>query len=218
LLPEFRNRGMHFAAFFFAGAGAETRRSSMNRLLATAALSALGFLCIGPASAQEPFIGEVRLLGFNFCPTGWIVANGQLLNIAQFQALFALYGTTYGGNGVQNFAIPNLQGRAPVGADPQQPLGAPFGASTVTLTMANLPPHRHQLFGSSTTGNVGSPSGALLGTLGGKDYAPAGSPADTAMSANAIGLTGNATPVSTQSPSLSMTWCVALQGIFPSRP
>jgi microcystin-dependent protein len=190
----------------------------MDGLLATAALSALGFLCVGPVRAQEPFIGEVRLLGFNFCPTGWTLANGQLLNIAQWQALFALYGTTYGGDGVRNFAIPNLQGRAPVGADAQQPLGAPFGASTVTLTMANLPPHRHQLFGSSAMGGIGSPAGALLATLPGKDYASAGSPADTPMSANAIGLTGNAAPVSTQSPSLSMTWCVALQGIFPSRP
>jgi microcystin-dependent protein len=193
----------------------------MNKLFATAALSALGFLCIvGPVRAQEPFIGEVRLLGFSFCPNGWTAANGQLLQIAQWQALFSLYGTTYGGDGVRTFAIPNLLGRAPVGADAQQPLGAPFGASTVTLTTANLPPHRHQLYASSTAASVGAPDGALLSTFPAaeKIYAPSGSPADKAMSANAIGLTGNAIPVSTQSPSLSMNWCVALQGIYPTRP
>jgi microcystin-dependent protein len=192
----------------------------MNKLLATAALSAVGFLCTGPGYAQEPFVGEVRLLGFSFCPTNWIVANGQLLNISQFQALFSLYGTTYGGDGRTTFAIPNLQGRAPVGVSSQQPLGAPFGNSTVTLTIANLPPHRPQLYASSTAPSVGAPDGGLLSTFPAaeKIYAPSGSPADKAMSPNAIGIVGSGIPVSTQSPALSMTWCVALQGIYPSRP
>jgi microcystin-dependent protein len=181
-------------------------------------LSALGFLCTGPSFAQEQYLGEVRLVGFNFCPNQWLPANGQILNISQFSALFALYGTTYGGDGVRTFGIPNLQGRAPVGVSAQEPIGAVFGNSTVTLTTANLPPHRPQLYGSSSAGGVGSPSGALLGVLPGKDYAPTGSPADLAMSPNAIGLVGNGVPVSTQSPSLSMTWCVAIQGIFPTRP
>jgi microcystin-dependent protein len=189
----------------------------MNRLLATVALSALGLLCVGPSFAQEQYLGEVRLVGFNYCPVGWLPANGQILNIAQYSALFALYGTTYGGNGVQTFAIPNLQGRAPVGVSTQQPLGAPFGASSVTLLMANLPPHTHQLFGSSAGGGTGSPAGALLGTLPGNDYASPGSPADRPMSTTSIGLTGNSQPVATQSPSLSMTWCVAINGIFPPR-
>jgi microcystin-dependent protein len=111
----------------------------MNKLLATAALSALGFLTVGPSFAQEQYLGEVRLVGFNFCPVGWLPANGQILNIQQYTALFALYGTTYGGNGVQNFALPNLQGRAPTGVSTQQPIGAVFGAPSVTLLMGNLP-------------------------------------------------------------------------------
>jgi microcystin-dependent protein len=190
----------------------------MNRLLATVALGALGLICVAPASAQEQYLGEVRLVGFNFCPVGWLPANGQILNIQQYTALFALYGTTYGGNGVQTFGIPNLQGRAPVSASAQWPIGAVFGAPSVTLLTANLPPHTHQLFGSSAGGGTGSPAGALLGTLPGNDYAQAGSPADKPMSVTAIGVTGNGQPVATQSPSLSMTWCVAIQGIFPSRP
>jgi microcystin-dependent protein len=190
----------------------------MSRLLATIMLSTLGFLCTGPSFAQDQYLGEVRLVGFNFCPTQWIPANGQLLAISSNQALFSLYGTTYGGDGVRTFGIPNLQGRAPVGASPQDPIGALFGNSTVVLTIANLPPHRPQLFGSSAGGGTGSPAGAMLGTLPGNDYAPAGSPPDKPMSANAIGSIGNAIPVSTQSPSLAMTWCVAVQGIYPSRP
>jgi microcystin-dependent protein len=87
----------------------------MNRLLATVALGALVLICVAPAFAQEQYLGEVRLVGFNFCPVNWLPANGQILNIQQYTALFALYGTTYGGNGVQTFALPNLQGRAPVG-------------------------------------------------------------------------------------------------------
>jgi microcystin-dependent protein len=192
----------------------------MNRLLATAALSALGFLGTGAAFAQEQYIGEVRLVGFNFCPQNWFAADGRLLPIAQYQALFALYGTIYGGNGTTNFAIPNLQGRAPVASNSQQPIGAPFGNSNVTLTIANLPPHRPQLYASSTAASIGTPDGAMLSTFPAADkiYAPPGSPADKAMSPNAIGILGGGVPISTQSPSLSMTWCVAWNGIFPSRP
>jgi microcystin-dependent protein len=191
----------------------------MNRLLATAALSALGLLSVGPAFAQDQFVGEVRLVGFNFCPRDWIPADGRLLNINQFTALFALYGTIYGGDGQRTFGIPNLQGRAPVSADTQQPIGAVFGNSMVTLTIANLPPHQHQLFASSVAPSVPAPDGALFSTFPAPDkiYAPSTSAADKPMSPKAIGITGSGIPISTQSPSLAMTWCVALQGIFPQR-
>lgn len=91
----------------------------MKRLLASAAFaSALTLTCPGLASAQEPFLGEVRLFGFNFCPLGWLAANGQLLPLNQFTALFSLLGTTYGGNGTTNFSLPDLRGRAPVAPTP----------------------------------------------------------------------------------------------------
>jgi microcystin-dependent protein len=189
----------------------------MNKLLATAALSTLGFLCVGPVHAQDQFVGEVRPVGFNFCPRDWLPADGRLLNINQFSALFALYGTIYGGNGQTTFGIPNLQGRAPVAATSEQPIGAVFGNSTVSLTVSNMPPRWPQLHASSAAGAVGDPAGAILGVLPGKDYAAPGSAGDKAMSSNAIGPSGQGVPISTQSPSLSMTWCVATQGIFPQR-
>jgi microcystin-dependent protein len=122
-------------------------------------------LCAGSAAAQQPYLGEVRLFGMTFCPHGWTPANGQLMAINQNQALFALYGTTYGGDGHTTFALPNLQGRAPVGASPGKPVGTVYNAGQVTV----LPP---------------PPPAA-------------------------------AHPPS--APSLAMSWCVALQGIFPSQ-
>lgn len=90
----------------------------MKRLLAIAALaSALQVICADLASAQEVFLGEIRLFGFNFCPAGWVPAAGQLLPITQYNALFLLYGASFGGDGVTNFALPNLNGRAPYGWD-----------------------------------------------------------------------------------------------------
>jgi microcystin-dependent protein len=195
----------------------------MKRLLATAALvSALSITCVNLAAAQEQYLGEVRLFGFNFCPVGWLAAAGQILPINQYAALFALYGTTYGGNGTVNFALPNLAGRAPYGqgsGGAGQPIGAVYGASTTTLTAAQMPTHTHQLAGSTAADTANSPAGALLPTFaaGTHIYAASGSPANTPMAATAIGTSGGNQPFSIQSPALSLNWCVATVGIFPSR-
>jgi microcystin-dependent protein len=195
----------------------------MKRHLATALLAgALSAAGVNLAAAQEMYVGEVRLFAFNWCPYGWLQAAGQLLPIQQYTPLFALIGTSYGGNGSTNFALPNLSGRAPYGqlANGQgQPLGAVYGTTQVTLTTANLPSHTHQLYASSAAETVPSPNGALLPTYpSGKFYAASGSPASTPMAPNAIGFTGSNLPFSIQSPALSMNWCIATQGIFPSRP
>ncbi len=198
----------------------------MKRHAATAMLAgALSIAGVNLASAQDMYLGELRAFGFNFCPVGWASANGALLSISANAALFALLGTTYGGNGTQTFGLPNLQSRAPYGSGqgpglPNYPLGALFGVSTVTLLTQNLPPHTHQLFGSSVGETVNSPSGALAPTFpaGTKFYAASGSAANTPMSPTAIGLTGSGIPVNTQSPGLAITWCIATTGIFPSRP
>jgi microcystin-dependent protein len=194
----------------------------MKRLLATAALAfALTFTCTGLASAQEPYIGEVRLFGYNWCPRGWLQANGALLSIAQNTALFSLYGTNFGGNGSTNFGLPDLTGRAPVGfGGPPfgQGFATPYGVSTVTLTVGQLPAHTHTLFGTSQANASNSPAGGLLPTFPSAQHVYAtGAPADTPMSPNAIGITGGSQPVQTQSPALAMNWCVAIVGIFPSR-
>jgi len=198
----------------------------MKRLLATTALvCALHVTGSGLASAQEMYIGETRLVAFNFCPIGWFQASGQLLPISQYTALFALIGTLYGGNGTTNFALPNLNGRAPYGNDPTgtvgQPIGTVYGQSQVTLTVSNLPAHSHSFNASSAAPTTPNPAGALNATFpsaNDKVYAPSGSPANTPMAQGAIGLTGQNLPVSVQSPALSMMWCIAYQGIFPSRP
>ena len=197
----------------------------MKRHVATALLAGtLSAVGINLAAAQEMYVGEVRNFGFNWCPYGWLQAAGQTLPINQYTPLFALIGTTYGGNGSTNFNLPNLSGRAAYGQlnnGQGQPIGAVYGTSQVTLTVANLPAHTHQLFATSAAPGGPSPANALLPTepnANTKFYASPGSSANVAMAPTAIGMTGSNIPVVTQSPALSMNWCIATQGIFPSRP
>jgi microcystin-dependent protein len=194
----------------------------MKRLLAVAALaSALQMFGAGFASAQDMYVGEVRLFGFNFCPVNWLQASGQILSITQYTPLFALYATTYGGDGQRTFALPNLNGRAPYGSgSPGQPLGTVYGNSIANLTIVNMPAHSHT-FNGTTNPPVGpGPAGALSATFpqaSDKIYSASGSPPNVVMG-NAIGPTGGSQPFSIQSPALAMMWCVAWNGIFPTRP
>jgi microcystin-dependent protein len=198
----------------------------MKRLLATAALACtLQLAGAGLASAQMPYVSEVRLFSFNFCPVGWFQASGQLLPIQAYTPLFALIGTTYGGNGQTNFALPNLNGSAPYGAGttpglPPTTLGEVYGQSAVTLTTGNMPAHTHQEFASTNAPGANTAAGGLEASFptGAKVWAAAGSPADVSYSPNAVSITGSNLPVNVQSPSLSMMWCIAYNGIFPSRP
>jgi microcystin-dependent protein len=194
----------------------------MRRLFATAALaSALQVTCAGLASAQEMYLGEVRQFAYNWCPVGWAQAAGQILAINTNAALFSLLGTNFGGNGVNTFGLPNLNGRAPYGfGAPGQPFAAVYGNSTVTLTTGNMPAHTHQLFGSSAAPAQNSPSGASDATFPSaeKIYAAPASPTDAPMNPRSIGMTGQSQPFSVQSPALAMNWCIATVGIYPSRP
>lgn len=174
---------------------------------------------------SEPFLGEIRAFGFNFQPRGWAFCNGQLLSIAQNQALFAILGTTYGGNGQTTFALPNLQGRLPVhsggsagpGLAPVS-LGEMAGTETVTLTTANLPPHAHGTRASADLAAVATPAGGVMGAKGrgGVDVYAAPSPL-TPLAAGAVGLAGGSQPHDNMQPSLALNFCIALEGIFPSR-
>jgi microcystin-dependent protein len=164
--------------------------------------------------ATEPFLGEIRLFSFNFPPKGWLLCNGQLLSINQYQALFAILGTTYGGNGVQDFALPNLQGA--VGLHPGNGivLGGVGGSQTVTLNSSQIN-HTH-LVGANTTANQTTGSG----------HFPAASPsgqnlygatANTTMSASEIAPTGGSGAHNNMQPYLVVSYCIATVGIFPSR-
>ncbi len=200
----------------------------MKRAILLALASAAGALSLGTqALAQDQFLGQLMPVGFNFCPRYWTDANGQLLSIAQNTALFSLLGTTYGGNGIQTFALPDLRGRVASGQGngnglPPATQGEVLGTPTTTLLTANLPMHSHSLMASTLAPATASPTNALLGTYptGTNVFAatPPGSPQpSTPLYGQSIGMTGGNLPFDQHQPSLVIRYCVALQGIFPSR-
>jgi len=170
----------------------------------------------------DPFLGEIRMFAGNFAPQGWALCNGQLLSIAQNTALFSLFGTTYGGNGQTTFALPNLQGRAPMhwgngaGLTPRV-LGEEAGTPTVTLTGLELPAHTHGFTAENEEASTGSPVGNAVAGSESKLWFTSGSPAQVAMSPLAIGAGGGNQPHNNEQPYLAVTFIVAMQGIFPSR-
>jgi len=181
----------------------------------------------------EPFIGEIAVYGFNFSPRGWAFCDGSILAIASNTALFSLLGTTYGGNGQTTFALPDFRGRIPInyGQGPGLPLyqqGQTGGSTTQTLTPAQLPPHTHGVAASvalpaaAGAGTVDNPVGAVpAGSAVSENYtAPAsanGSFAPGSASLTAAPAGGAAQPFSTQAPYLTLNFCIATQGIYPSR-
>ena len=163
----------------------------------------------------EPFLGELRMMSFNFPPKGWAFCNGQTLAIAQNQALFSLLGTTYGGNGQTTFALPNLRGRVPVHWGSGHTLGEQGGEAAHTLIAAELPTHTHQLIATSVEGTALLPGGNLLARSNLPAYhGPSGA---QAMAPESVGVLGGSQPHTNLMPSLAVTFCIALQGVFPSR-
>jgi microcystin-dependent protein len=164
---------------------------------------------------MEPFLGEIKLMSFNFAPKGWAMCNGALLPINQNQALFALLGTQFGGNGQTNFALPDLRDRVPVHAGPSlSPVGLRGGEAAHTLTVNELPTHTHTVAASSaTTGGATSPAGKFLGAAGNAYHAPA---APVALRAGTVANAGGSQAHTNQQPFLTLTFCIALQGVFPS--
>ena len=168
------------------------------------------------------YLGEIRMVGFNFAPVGWALCNGQLLSIAQNNALFALLGTTYGGNGTTTFGLPNLQGRGPVhqgrNGFASYVLGQLSGTENVTLLSNNMPIHNHLVNCNSAGGNQATPGGGLLAvesTGTSSDYTTAA--ADSTMNPAMIGNAGGNVPFSIVQPYLCVNFIIALTGIFPSR-
>lgn len=162
----------------------------------------------------EPFLAEIRFFSFNFAPKGWAMCDGQLLPINQNQALFALLGTTYGGDGRNNFALPNLRGRMPVHRGSGYSLGQAAGAATHTLTAAEMPAHTHLVITSTTEANTPNPVGGGFVPVGQSIFSDL---PNTTMSASAITSVGGSQPHPNLPPSLVLNFCIALQGIFPSQ-
>jgi microcystin-dependent protein len=196
------------------------RKALFAAAAVTAALSAAP---AAYAQAQDMYLGQLTLVPYSYCPRGWTEANGQIMSIAANTALFALLGTTYGGNGQSTFGLPDLRGRVPVhvGQGPGLPnvdLGEVFGTPTTTLTISNLPQHNHSLNASAGAPNTGEPSGSALATFSGgaNVYDNSGAPVKT-LKANSIGFTGSNIPFDQHQPSLGLRWCIALSGVFPPR-
>lgn len=175
---------------------------------------------------MDPFVAEIRIYPFNFPPKGWAFCNGQLISISQNTALFSLLGTTYGGDGKSNFALPNLQGNVPMhpGQGPGlslHDLGETGGSETVTLLQSEIPSHSHQLMcdNADKGGDKHSPAGTAFAKIPG-GTPPAYAPPDTgtvAMNGNAITPVGGNQPHNNMSPYLTLNFCIALQGVYPPR-
>jgi microcystin-dependent protein len=162
----------------------------------------------------EPFLSEIRVMSFDFPPQGWALCNGQLLPINQNQALFALLGTTYGGNGQTNFALPDLRGRVPIHVGNGHNLGEEGGEQSHTISVAELPVHVHPLNATSDNAALDSPGGNLLAS-GANQYASP--PPNTTLVPSSVGNVGGSQAHLNMQPFLALTFCIALQGIFPSR-
>jgi microcystin-dependent protein len=162
----------------------------------------------------DPFIGEIRLVPYNFAPRGWADCNGQTLPIAQYTALFSLLGTTYGGNGQTTFQLPNLQGRVAVHTDTSNHvLGEQAGSETVTLTVAQIPAHNHAFNAAARDEDTNTVTNNFLSN--GNSYGLP--PSTTTMNAGSIGPTGGGQPHENMQPYLVLRYIIALEGIYPSR-
>ena len=160
----------------------------------------------------EPFLSEIKIVSFNFAPKGWALCNGQLLPINQNQALFSLLGTTYGGNGQTNFALPNLQGRVPIHFG-NHVLGEMGGEENHTLISSEMPAHTHTFSASNATPNQGTPAGNMWAS---NSNAYSSASPDSSMNPASIGNVGGSQPHTNLQPFLVLNFIIALQGIFPS--
>jgi microcystin-dependent protein len=167
----------------------------------------------------EPFLGDIMMVSFNFAPKGWAMCNGQFLPINQNQALFALLGTTFGGNGQTTFALPDLRGRVPVHTGDGLTLGQRGGEEAHTITIQEMPTHLHLLNGSKNNatqpGANPNASSNAFARSGQQMYGNAVNL--TTMHANMVGSVGGSQPHVNRQPFLTLTFCIALQGVFPSR-
>ena len=162
----------------------------------------------------EPFLSEIRIMSFVFAPKGWALCNGQLLPINQNQALFSLLGTTFGGDGRVNFALPDLRGRTPIHVGSGHTLGERGGEQAHTVSIAEMPTHTHVLSATSNNGTVGTASGNVFAKALSAAYGDAASL--VAMSPDMVTSTGGSQAHLNMQPFLTLSFCIALQGIFPS--
>lgn len=163
---------------------------------------------------SERTVGEIRIFAGNYAPEGWALCNGQLLSISENEILFSLIGTTYGGNGLSTFALPDLRGRVPIGIGNGYTLSQAGGTETVTLTMNQLPSHRHAANASSQPGNSNSPANGIWAASTINQYAAVAP--NSAMNSNILSASGGNQPHNNMMPSIALNFIIALNGIYPS--
>ena len=164
---------------------------------------------------SEPFLSEIKIVSFNFPPKGWALCNGQLLPINQNQALFALLGTTYGGNGQTNFALPNLRGRVPISFNNGHSLGEAAGSTSVTINAQTMPQHFHTFNVTNNDASATAPDNTVvMSTAPSNMYGPAGNLVAMAQTVSSV---GGSQPHNNMMPYLVLNFIIALQGIFPAQ-
>jgi microcystin-dependent protein len=164
----------------------------------------------------EPFLSEIRLMSFVFAPRGWALCNGQLLPINQNQALFSLLGTTFGGDGRVNFALPDLRGRVPIHVGEGHTLGERGGEQAHTLAVSELPEHAHRVMASTQPGNAPTPGNSTFASADGNQFY--GPPNNlTSLEAATVTNVGGSQAHLNMEPFVALSFCIALQGIFPSQ-
>ena len=166
---------------------------------------------------SQPYVGEIRMFAGNFAPAGWMFCDGSLLPISEYETLFNLIGTTYGGDGQSTFQLPDLRGRLPIHQGNGFTLAQTGGVETVTLTAAQIPAHSHPFLASTTAGATRDPSGNVLGTAVAGSFYRANAPTTDALAANSIGSTGGSQPHDNFQPYLCISFIISLFGVFPSQ-
>jgi microcystin-dependent protein len=166
---------------------------------------------------SEPFLAEVRMVGFNFAPRGWAFCDGQILPINQNQSLYSLLGTTYGGDGRTSFALPDLRGRTPIHVGDGHSLGQKSGEETHTLAANEMPNHSHSLEASTNAATNADPTGQVLSNTRERSYANFSAAQAVDMATSSVSHVGGGQAHENMQPYLTVNFCMALQGLFPSR-
>jgi microcystin-dependent protein len=166
---------------------------------------------------SSPYVGEIRMFGGNFAPAGWMFCDGQLLPISEFETLFNLIGTTYGGDGQSTFGLPNLQGRVPVHVGAGFTIGGSGGVETVTLTTDQIPAHVHQAVCSAGAGDAPSPVGRYWSTDPAGNTAAYNETGGSFMASGALKPVGGSQPHDNMNPYLCVSFIISLFGVFPSQ-
>jgi microcystin-dependent protein len=163
----------------------------------------------------QPFVGEIRMFGGSFPPYGWAFCNGDLLSISEYETLFNLIGTTYGGDGVSTFALPDLRGRIPMHVSSTHPLAESGGVETVTLTTNQIPSHSHTPVASANTGTSAHPKDGWAASAGALSYSD--DTPSSAMSPNAMASSGGSQPHDNMQPTLAVSFIISLFGVYPQQ-